>query len=102
MVNTFPDTGWPKWTNNVPHEKQRNNLPQCCDDCLVVTPSRPNIHNTDLPSSRSAPQHNLAIVQLLNPVACRATASQGGRRSDRPAPEETPGAPFAFKDSMIH
>ena len=25
-----------------------------------------------------------------------------GRRSDRPAPEETPGAPFAFKDSMIH
>ena len=47
-------------------------------------------------------QRDHRATQLLTLVVAWTTTLLGGRRSDRPAPEETPGAPFAFKDSMIH
>ena len=44
----------------------------------------------------------MASPQPPNLIDRMAMTNSVGRRSDRPAPEETPGAPFAFKDSMIH
>ena len=55
--------------------------------------------------SAGSAQGCIAVSQLPNRVPSPCTARLTGivgRHSDRPAPEETPGAPFAFKDSMIH
>lgn len=86
------------WTNDGTDQIQRRNRLCRCDDCLTGARSRSTVHNA-VCSSRSALRFAMQPLTLV--VACTTTFSGGGR-SDRPAPEETPGAPFAFKDSMIH
>ena len=67
--------------------------------CTIVTEWL--VRQTSTPvveSSRSAVNQCTAVLQ--SPHTGRGLAV--GRRLDKPAPNETPGVPFAFKDSMIH
>ena len=63
------------------------------------------------PGARHRPSGDAAAARAggRNAPISSSTCSQGadedlrvGGRSNRPAPEGAPGAPFAFKNSMIH
>lgn len=81
-----------------------------CNDATVyavatiVSPELGHGAPSAMPCILQGVQHDPggSAMHLLTLVVAWTTTFSGGRRSDRPAPEETPGAPFAFKDSMIH